>query len=179
VTASAVGTSTQTSEVLLEQDRTEQDSTLSRRRVVTAGAAAAVGAVGATALAACGGSSTNQGTAPVVPTSSAAVAPSAPPTSADPSLAAVSDVPVGGAISANATDGSPIIISQPKKGDIVAFSAICSHMGCTVAPAGAQLKCPCHGSIYQASDGSVVQGPAPKPLTPFNVTVSGGEIMAG
>lgn len=177
MTASAVGTSTQTSEVLLEQDRTEQDSTLTRRRVVTVGAAAAAGAVGATALAACGGSGSNQGTAPVVPTSSAAVA---PPTSAAPAaLAAVSDVPVGGAISANAADGSPLIISQPTKGDIVAFSAICSHMGCTVAPAGAQLKCPCHGSIYQASDGSVVQGPAPKPLTPFNVTVTGGEIMAG
>ena len=52
-------------------------------------------------------------------------------------------------------------------------------MGCTVAPAGAQLKCPCHGSVYKASDGSVVNGPAPNPLAPFNVSVSGQEIVEG
>jgi cytochrome b6-f complex iron-sulfur subunit len=159
----------------------EQDSTLTRRHVVTVGAAAAVGVAGVTTLAACGGSS---GTGTTTSTTTSA---SAAPTSASPSassgtgaadpLAKVSDVPVGGAISAQSAEGKPIILSQPTAGDVVGFSAICTHMACTVKPAGAQLKCPCHGSVYQASDGSVVNGPAPNPLAPFNVKVSGQDIV--
>ena len=160
----------------------EQDSTLTRRHVVTVGAAAAVGAAGVTTLAACGGSSSGSGTSASTSTGAAADPSSASPgasSGAGSALAKVSDVPVGGAISANSAEGKPIILSQPTAGDIVAFSAICTHMGCTVAPAGAQLKCPCHGSVYKASDGSVVNGPAPNPLAPFNVSVSGQEIVEG
>jgi len=161
----------------------EQDSTLTRRHVVTVGAAAAVGAAGVTTLAACGGSSGGTGTTASTSTSAPAADPSSATSSAtggsDVALAKVSDVPVGGAISANSAEGKPIILSQPTSGDIVGFSAICTHMGCTVAPAGAQLKCPCHGSVYKASDGSVVNGPAPNPLAPFTVHVSGQEIVEG
>lgn len=162
----------------------EQDSTLTRRHVVTVGAAAAVGAAGVTTLAACGGSSSGTGTSASTSTGAAADPSSASPSASSGAgsavaLAKVSDVPVGGAISANSAEGKPIILSQPTAGDIVAFSAICTHMGCTVAPAGAQLKCPCHGSVYKASDGSVVNGPAPNPLAPFNVSVSGQEIVEG
>jgi Rieske Fe-S protein len=161
----------------------EQDRTLTRRHVVTVGAAAAVGAAGVTTLAACGGSSSGTGTT-TNPSTSAADPSSASPSASssagsDVALAKVSDVPVGGAISANSAEGKPIILSQPKAGDVVGFSAICTHMGCTVAPAGAQLKCPCHGSIYKASDGSVVTGPAPNPLAPFKVSVSGQNIVEG
>ena len=161
----------------------EQDSTLTRRHIVTVGAAAAVGAAGVTTLAACGGSSGGTGTTASTSTSAPAADPSSATSSAtggsDVALAKVSDVPVGGAISANSAEGKPIILSQPTSGDIVGFSAICTHMGCTVAPAGAQLKCPCHGSVYKASDGSVVNGPAPNPLAPFTVHVSGQEIVEG
>jgi cytochrome b6-f complex iron-sulfur subunit len=161
----------------------EQDSTLTRRHVVTVGAAAAVGAAGVTTLAACGGSSGGTGTTASTSTSAPAADPSSATSSAtggsDVALAKVSDVPVGGAISANSAEGKPIILSQPTSGDIVGFSAICTHMGCTVAPAGAQLKCPCHGSVYKASDGSVVNGPAPNPLAPFTVHVSGQDILEG
>jgi len=161
----------------------EQDSTLTRRHIVTVGAAAAVGAAGVTTLAACGGSSGGTGTTASTSTSAPAADPSSATSSAtggsDVALAKVSDVPVGGAISANSAEGKPIILSQPTSGDIVGFSAICTHMGCTVAPAGAQLKCPCHGSVYKASDGSVVNGPAPNPLAPFTVHVSGQDIVEG
>jgi Rieske Fe-S protein len=160
----------------------EQDSTLTRRHVVTVGAAAAVGAAGVTTLAACGGSSSGSGTGASTSTGAAdpsSASPGASSGAGSAALAKVSDVPVGGAISANSAEGKPIILSQPTAGDIVAFSAICTHMGCTVAPAGAQLKCPCHGSVYKASDGSVVNGPAPNPLAPFNVSVSGQDIVEG
>ncbi|AHC52286.1 Rieske (2Fe-2S) protein [Sulfolobus acidocaldarius SUSAZ] len=64
-------------------------------------------------------------------------------------------------------------------GTIFAFSDVCVHLGCQL-PAqvivssedqaglyakGADLHCPCHGSIYALKDGGVVvAGPAPRPL---------------
>jgi len=89
----------------------------------------------------------------------------------------LADVPVGGAVAAKAADGSTVIVAQPKAGEAVAFRAKCTHMGCTVAPAGARLKCPCHGSVYDALTGKNIAGPAPRPLPPISVTVTGGEVV--
>jgi cytochrome b6-f complex iron-sulfur subunit len=50
-------------------------------------------------------------------------------------------------------------------------------MGCTVAPAGAELDCPCHGSRYSATTGKVIRGPAPRPLPDFPVKVAGGNVL--
>jgi Rieske Fe-S protein len=60
----------------------------------------------------------------------------------------------------------------------VAFSAICTHLGCTVAPAGNQYHCPCHGSVYDAFTGSVISGPAPRPLAKIAVAVESGQVVA-
>jgi nitrite reductase/ring-hydroxylating ferredoxin subunit len=97
---------------------------------------------------------------------------------ADGSLAQLSQVPVGGAVSAKDADGKPIIIAQPEAGTIVAMTAICTHQGCTVAPDGKQLKCPCHGSVFSLT-GDNVSGPAPSPLAQVDVHVSNGEVLAG
>ena len=48
-----------------------------------------------------------------------------------------------------------ILLSQPKKGDIMAFSSVCTHQGCTVKPDGAELHCPCHNSIYDSATGAI------------------------
>lgn len=52
-------------------------------------------------------------------------------------------------------------------GELRLFSAKCTHMGCTVAwnAGDAVFACPCHGSRF-ASDGTVVNGPAARPLPP-------------
>jgi cytochrome b6-f complex iron-sulfur subunit len=60
----------------------------------------------------------------------------------------------------------------------VAFSAICTHQGCTVAPAGRQFRCPCHGSVYDAATGKVIDGPAPAPLAAVPVKVDGADVVA-
>jgi cytochrome b6-f complex iron-sulfur subunit len=127
-----------------------------RRAVVMGGVAA-----GASVLVGCSGSGTSAGGGG----------------SSGP-LVAVSDVPVGGAVAAKDASG-PIIVAQPTAGKVVAFSAICTHMGCQVAPAGAQLNCPCHGSQYNALTGAVLRGPAPKPLPPVAVHVENGQVLPG
>ena len=135
---------------------------LVRAGLVTMGVAAAG------VLAACGGSDT--------PTPSEAPLPS--DGAAGGALAQVSDIPVGGAISAKDADGQPIILVQPEAGTVVALSAICTHQGCTVAPDGDELTCPCHGSVFDLT-GANVSGPAPSPLATVDVHVSDGAVLAG
>jgi Rieske Fe-S protein len=93
-------------------------------------------------------------------------------------VAKLSDVPVGGSISATLS-GAPILISQPTAGTVLAFTAICTHQGCVVKPANAEFDCPCHASRYDAATGDVLRGPAPRALAKIPVTVTGDVIMAG
>lgn len=92
-------------------------------------------------------------------------------------LVALSDVPVGGSTRVKDASGNPVAVAQPSAGEAVAFSAICTHMGCTVDPDGSQLKCPCHGSVYNAFTGDVVSGPAPAALASVPVKVKNGEVV--
>jgi cytochrome b6-f complex iron-sulfur subunit len=94
-------------------------------------------------------------------------------------LAKLSDIKVGEAVAAKGADGKPIIIARPSATTVAAFSAICTHQGCTVAPAGKELDCPCHGSVYNATTGQVINGPAPRPLSPVKVSLSGDNVIAG
>ena len=146
---------------------------ISRRRLI---ATASVTACALPLAAACAGTSDDAAKPSTVPSSDGA--------SKNPSgggnghaLAQVSDIPVGSSVSAKTADGKPALVSRPKAGEIVAFSAICTHMGCTVNPAGKQLHCPCHGSTYDAATGKVLHGPAPRPLPKIPVTVKGKEIL--
>ena len=52
-----------------------------------------------------------------------------------------------------------------------ALSLVCTHLGCTVEQFEGGLSCPCHGSRYSA-DGSVLQGPAQKPLRKLRVELA-------
>jgi Rieske Fe-S protein len=62
-------------------------------------------------------------------------------------------------------------------GDFRAFSAICTHAGCTVGyDTSAGFVCPCHGGRYDASTGAVISGPPPAPLPGIPVTVADGDV---
>ena len=53
-----------------------------------------------------------------------------------------------------------------------AISAICTHLGCTVRHVARDgFSCPCHGSRFDAN-GLVVEGPAPRPLAWFGLSLS-------
>lgn len=141
------------------------DGTRSGRQL-TRRSALAIGAVGLSAgtLAACSPATS--------PGSSGGSGPSGP-------LAKLSDIKVGEAIAATGPDGAKIIIARPTQDTVAAFSAICTHQGCAVVPAGKELDCPCHHSSYDATTGAVIAGPAPLPLPPVKVKLSGDEILPG
>jgi Rieske Fe-S protein len=84
------------------------------------------------------------------------------------------DIPVGGG---KVYDDQKVVVTQPAAGQFKAFTAVCTHAGCIVNEVSDNtIHCPCHGSSYSATDGSVKGGPAPKALAPKTVSVSGDTI---
>jgi Rieske Fe-S protein len=68
----------------------------------------------------------------------------------------------------------PAIVVRTAEGDVRAFSAVCTHLECTVQFKGdtSQLWCACHNGLYDLS-GNVVSGPPPRALEKFTVNVRG------
>ncbi|WP_030744931.1 Rieske (2Fe-2S) protein [Streptomyces sp. NRRL S-31] len=148
-----------------------------RRTLLATGAGAlAVGCLG------CGGKDGGDAAAPVPPTAPAPSTPSASlaaeaASPAGKELARTSEIPVGGG---KVFKEHKIVVTQPKKGDFKAFSAICTHQGCTVnRVADGTIDCPCHGSRFRVGDGSVAHGPATRPLPKESITVHGNSIHLG
>ncbi|OII66035.1 iron-sulfur protein [Streptomyces sp. CC53] len=89
-------------------------------------------------------------------------------------LAATSDIPVGGG---KIFADEKVVVTQPVAGEFKAFSAVCTHQGCTVGSVtNGLINCPCHGSRFRVTDASVASGPADRPLPPREITVSDGTI---
>ncbi|WP_055547270.1 Rieske (2Fe-2S) protein [Streptomyces kanamyceticus] len=157
----------------------------SRRAVIAAGAGAL--AAGCTKYGDEGSQPEPSDTATPPPSSSApgsaktsgssAPASESPKPPAGPELAKTSDIPVGGG---KVFKDKKVVVTQPESGDFKAFSAVCTHQGCTVSEvAGGTINCPCHGSKYRVADASVAGGPAPRPLPPQKITVTGNSITLG
>lgn len=62
--------------------------------------------------------------------------------------------------------------------NFIAFSTICTHLGCPVRwLAEANLfMCPCHGGVFYA-DGQVASGPPPRPLNRYPVRVNNNDVQ--
>ncbi|GHE01801.1 Rieske (2Fe-2S) protein [Streptomyces alanosinicus] len=120
-----------------------------RRTVLSTGAAALV-----TPVVACGGTTA--------------------PSDTSVALGPTSDIPEGGG---KVFKDQKVVVTQPKKGDFKAFSAICTHQGCTVDKvADGTIDCPCHGSKFHVADGSVAHGPAARPLPAKSIKVEKNSI---
>lgn len=75
--------------------------------------------------------------------------------------------------------GSPAVLFKSKTG-VYAYSAVCTHEGCTVQynSASKNLQCACHGAVFDpGKDGTVVTGPTNKPLPKIKVAVEGAWIV--
>jgi cytochrome b6-f complex iron-sulfur subunit len=72
-----------------------------------------------------------------------------------------------------------IVINSRDKG-YVAFSRVCTHLGCLVKydKAKSQFICPCHAGVFDL-EGNVVSGPPPKPLRKLAVRVEGDNLVIG
>jgi Rieske Fe-S protein len=92
-------------------------------------------------------------------------------------LGATSSIPVGGG---KIFPDQRVVVTQPTAGAFKAFTAVCTHLGCTVNQVrNGLILCPCHGSEYSITDGSVKQGPAPSPLPTKQITVANDQITLG
>jgi Rieske Fe-S protein len=69
----------------------------------------------------------------------------------------------------------PVYVHRAASGEIVALLAQCTHNGCQPSPVADRLVCPCHGSEFSL-EGTVLQGPADRPLTRYEVTESDGDV---
>lgn len=82
---------------------------------------------------------------------------------------------IGGSLVGRA-DGypNPIVVAHVDDVRFAALDAICTHMRCTVAynALNITLDCPCHNTTYEV-DGTVIGGPAPRPLTVFAASSDG------
>jgi Rieske Fe-S protein len=103
-----------------------------------------------------------------------AAAPTKEKPPAKPALAKTSDIPVGGG---KIFTAKKVVVTQPSAGKFVAFSTVCTHQGCPVSEIkGGTINCLCHGSKFALADGSVTDGPAPKPLAAKKITVDGDSL---
>lgn len=69
---------------------------------------------------------------------------------------------------------APAMLIHHKDDSWVAFTAVCTHLGCTVQyePDLNRIHCACHGGVYDAQTGANVSGPPPKPLKRYKLNVN-------
>ncbi len=72
----------------------------------------------------------------------------------------------------------PVILIKTDTGQLKAFSAICTHLDCTVQYRGdfKHIWCACHNGHYDLN-GINIAGPPPRPLAPFKVNVKDEKIF--
>jgi nitrite reductase/ring-hydroxylating ferredoxin subunit len=100
-----------------------------------------------------------------------------------PNIVAVKQLPVGQSMSFTFGAGSKW---QGRSGAVYrqstsvfkVFDLVCTHMGCTAVPIGAEAFCPCHHSVFSLETGAALSGPAQSfqtgPLSAVKVTVKNG-----
>ena len=165
---------------------TDRQPHLQRRTVA---GVAAVG-LGLPVLAACSGDdsgtvatdpNTPSSSAPSSATSTPSQSPTESPTesASEPvdAFAQTSDIEVGGG---TIYPDEQIVITQPSAGQFKCFTAVCTHQGCIVSGVSdGSINCECHGSAFSIADGSVVNGPATRPLAEEAIAVQGDAITLG
>lgn len=72
----------------------------------------------------------------------------------------------------------PALLVRTEGGELRAFSATCTHLGCTVnyEPGSKVIWCPCHNGMFDLH-GRNIGGPPPRPLPEYKVNLRNGKIV--
>ena len=65
-------------------------------------------------------------------------------------------------------------------GQLYAFDDTCTHRGCSLATGrldGTTVTCPCHGSQFDVTSGTVIHGPAARPVRSRVVQTEGEDLL--
>jgi len=87
-------------------------------------------------------------------------------------LANGSSIAAGQSLALSDPNIGPMLLIHLESGEFVAYSAICTHAGCTVQfnPNAQEIACPCHGAVFDPNNNAqVISGPAPSPLQKITI----------
>ena len=96
-------------------------------------------------------------------------------------IARASEVPAGGVkLFSYPTEQDRCILVHTRSGRFAAFSQKCTHLSCAVyySAKNDRLECPCHEGYFSVADGSVLEGPPPRPLPRVKLEQRGDELIA-
>ena len=97
------------------------------------------------------------------------------------SVARASEVPIGGVkLFTYPGPQDMCILVRSGDGALVAYSQKCTHLSCAVYYSAERdrLECPCHRGFFSVRDGSVLQGPPPRPLQRILLDRRGDDLVA-
>jgi arsenite oxidase small subunit len=153
----------------VEEEPLQNPRSLSRRGLLVAGAAGAVGAATAIGVAEAGAA----GAYPRLQV--------APLSKLKPNRPVAFNYPLAAQPSVLLDMGTAVPAGVGPKRSIVAYSLLCQHMGCPVEyqPKIREFVCPCHQSRYDPERlGSIIQGLAMQPLPRVLLRVQRGAVWA-
>jgi Rieske Fe-S protein len=93
----------------------------------------------------------------------------------------VGEIPIRGVkLFAYPTPQDHCILIRTGEDEFVAYSQRCTHLSCAVYFSAKEdrLECPCHQGFFSVSDGSVLQGPPPRPLPQITLERDGARLLA-
>ena len=96
-------------------------------------------------------------------------------------VARLGELPVDGVkLFAYPTPNDRCILIRTGEEEYSAYSQKCTHLSCAVyyERDGQRLACPCHQGFFSVKDGSVLQGPPPRPLPRILLERQGRDLLA-
>ncbi len=105
----------------------------------------------------------------------------APGSLAPKAVATAGEIPIGGVkLFTYPTPQDPCILVRVGVDRFVAYSQKCTHLSCAVyyEKGANRLECPCHEGHFSIEDGSVLQGPPPRPLPRIVLEHQGDTVVA-
>lgn len=96
-------------------------------------------------------------------------------------IARAGEIPVGGVkLFEYPAPGDQCLLVRPSENEYVAYSQKCTHLSCAVyySAKNNRLECPCHQGYFSIRDGSVLEGPPPRPLPRVVLERKGSDLIA-